>query len=338
MKYFSGDVGRGIKSTVHEYRWEFTIEETDVCIQLFIYLISNIRKVIYNQEVLKEEHPGPNNTYSYEFIMDGHHYRIVQAMDSLTQLFIDGESFDYNYTLERNKKEFSGNNNGKVCDIYTKEDDDVIQASNEIEFIKREKPKQNLNLSFGIKNNKNSINKKQNNLNKFKFGSGENIQPKKIQNNQNINNSNINNLIDLDNDFINNNNSDSDFNNFNLNQQNIQYNNNIINQRNYNDLNNINLNNINLNYNDNINNNNNFQNDIFDNQNKNNFPNNFNNGNNYINNNFPLDSNNLQNNNNYENNFDMNNNNNFNMNKDMNYNNYNHYDKSYKTTLKYTKD
>ena len=192
MKYFSGDVGRGIKSTVHEYRWEFTIEDSNVCIQLFIYLISNIRKVVYNQEVLKEEHPGPNNTFSYEFVMNGHHYRILQAMESLTQLFIDGESFDYNYTLERNKKEFSGNNSGKVCDIYTKEDDDVIQASNEIEFIKREKPKQNLNLSIGSKNNKNSINKKQNNLNKFKFDSGENIKPNKIQKNLNVNDSNTN--------------------------------------------------------------------------------------------------------------------------------------------------
>ena len=35
--------------------WEFTIEDTDVCIQLFVYLISNLRKVVYNHEVLKEE-------------------------------------------------------------------------------------------------------------------------------------------------------------------------------------------------------------------------------------------------------------------------------------------
>ena len=148
MKYFSRDVGKAIKSTVHEYRWEFTIEETDVCIQLFIYLISNIRKVVYNHEVLKEEHGGPNNTYSYEFINDGHHYKIVQV-DNLTQLFIDGASFDYNYTLERNKKEFEGNNNSKVCNIFNN-DTDEIQPSNEIEFIKNEKQKQKLNLSIGI--------------------------------------------------------------------------------------------------------------------------------------------------------------------------------------------
>ena len=105
MKYYSEDIGTAIKSTAHENRWEFTIEGREFCIQLFTYFISNLRKVVYNKEVLREEHGGSNNTYSFEFVMDGHHFRIVQSMESLVQLYIDGASFDYNYTLERNKKE-----------------------------------------------------------------------------------------------------------------------------------------------------------------------------------------------------------------------------------------
>ena len=80
MKYYSEDVGSTFKSTAHEYHWEFIIEDTKVCIQYFIYKISNIRKVVYNQKVLREEHSGKNNTYSFEFIMDGHHYKIIQAI------------------------------------------------------------------------------------------------------------------------------------------------------------------------------------------------------------------------------------------------------------------
>ena len=319
MKYFSEDVGRGIKSTVHEYRWEFTIEERNFCIQLFIYLISNIRKVVYNQEVLKEEHGGPNNTYSYEFYMDGHHFKIIQTYENLTQLLIDGESFDYNYTLERNKKEFDGSNNGKVCDIYTKEDDDVIQASNEIKFIKREKPKQILNLSIGIKNN-NILNKKQNNLNKFKFDSGENIKINQIEKNKNINNSNTNNLIDFNNDFDDDLKNNDEIKNFDLNYQNQQNRyNNMIDEDKYN------LNNFNFNYNNGINNNK-YQNNNFNNQNTNNYSNYLNNCNgNNMNNEKNFNNNNNQNNNFYNSNynFDMNNNNNnFNQNNN-NYNNFN---------------
>ena len=104
MNYYSEDIGSVIKSTLHEYRWDFTIENKEVFIQLYHYRISNIRKVVYNQKVLSEEHSGPYNTYFFEFIEDGHHYKIIQAANYLTQLLIDGESFDYNYTLERNKK------------------------------------------------------------------------------------------------------------------------------------------------------------------------------------------------------------------------------------------
>ena len=313
MKYFSRDVGKGIKSTVHEYRWEFTIEDTDVCIQLFVYLISNLRKVVYNHEVLKEEHGGPNNSYSYEFIKDGHHYKIVQAMDNLTQLFIDGASFDFNYTLERNKKEFEVNNNFKVNNIFNNGDTDDIQASNEIEFIKNEKQNKKLNLSIGIKKSS-SLNKKENNLNKFKFDSGENIKINKFnenQNNSNVKEINDNNLIDFDNDF----NNDHNNNNFGYNEQNNNINNNYYNGNSYNDLNKINFNS------NNEMNNNNYQYNNFNNQNTNN--NNFNNSNYYntnnINSEFSLNKNHTNNNmNNFNNiyNLEMNNNfNNFNINK-----------------------
>ena len=206
MKYFSEDIGSPFKTTAHEYRWEFTIEDTNVCIQYFIYKITNIRKVVYNQKVLREEHSGKNNTYSFDFIMDGHHYKIIQAINYLTQLFIDGELFDFIYSLERNKKEFERNKFGRVDNIYNKIDDNEIQSSNEINFIKHDKPKQILNLAIGIKNN-NKIDNKQNQLSKFKFDSGENIKINKNSNNIKTNtNNNINNLIDYDN---NNNNFDN---------------------------------------------------------------------------------------------------------------------------------
>ena len=218
MKYSSLEVGKNIKSAAHEYRWEFVIESQKVCIQFFIYRIFNKRKVVYNQKVLREEQSGENNTYSYEFIMDGHHYKIIQTLD-LTSLYIDGESFDYNYTLERSKKEFMKNERVS-SDIFT-EEDDGIQASNEIDFFKKENPKQIINLNFAKKNSNNG---KINNLNKFKFNIKESNENNYIRgNNNNKNNNNINsnhtnennnkNLIDLDdfNNDINVNNKYSDF-------------------------------------------------------------------------------------------------------------------------------
>ena len=222
MRYYSEDVGKVLKSTVHEYCWEFIIEEKRVCIQYFIHKISNIRKVVYNQQILKEEHSGKNNTYSYEFTIDGHHYKIIQSINYLTELYIDGYSFDYNYTLERNKKEFTDNKRENVCNILSGENDNTIQASNEIKFIKNYKPKQILNLSFDIKkSNDNNIIQKQNNLNKFKFDSGENIKTPFVENNNitKYQKNNNNNLIDFDNfnkkDNINKNNNIFD-NNFNF--------------------------------------------------------------------------------------------------------------------------
>ena len=241
MKYYSEDVGSTFKSTAHEYHWEFIIEDTKVCIQYFIYKISNIRKVVYNQKVLREEHSGKNNTYSFEFIMDGHHYKIIQAISYNTQLFIDGESFDFIYTLERNKKEFEGNKFGRVDNIYNKRDDNEIQSSNEINFIKQDKSKQILNLSIGIKN-ENNIDNKENKLRKFKFGNDENIAINKKENNINKNPNNNNNLIDLD--------SYNNTNNINKfekeNRINIINNVNILNMQN--DFNKFDNNNFNINY------------------------------------------------------------------------------------------
>ena len=117
MNYYSEDIGSVIKSTLHEYRWDFTIENKEVFIQLYDYRISNIRKVVYNQKVLREEHAKNENYYSFEFIMDGHHYKIIQSTGDIAQLYIDDISFDYIYTLDRNKREFEGNKVGKICDI-----------------------------------------------------------------------------------------------------------------------------------------------------------------------------------------------------------------------------
>ena len=260
MKYFSRDVGKGIKPTVHEYRWEFLIEDIDVCIQYFIFKISNIRKIVYNHTVLKEEHAGQNNFYSYEFIEEGHHYKVTQTGD-ITSLYIDGASFDYNYTLEKNKKEFNNGNVAKIYNIYTKEDNDVIQASNEINFYKHNKNKQVLNFNIDIKNVSNS-NKKNKNLNKFKFDSGEKIHINKYKLEKNVySNNNIeNNLIDFDKDYKSNNNNYSIFNNNQHIIQNInnndffiedQNNTNNNTDSNYNNNANINNNNLNQNYSNN---------------------------------------------------------------------------------------
>ena len=260
MKYFSRDVGKGIKPAVHEYRWEFLIEDIDVCIQYFIFKISNIRKIVYNHTVLKEEHAGQNNFYSYEFIEEGHHYKVTQTGD-ITSLYIDGASFDYNYTLEKNKKEFNNGNVAKIYNIYTKEDNDVIQASNEINFYKHNKNKQVLNFNIDIKNVSNS-NKKNKNLNKFKFDSGEKIHINKYKLEKNVySNNNIeNNLIDFDKDYKSNNNNYSIFNNNQHIIQNInnndffiedQNNNNNNTDSNYNNNANINNNNLNQNYSNN---------------------------------------------------------------------------------------
>ena len=255
MKYSSEDIGSAFKTLAHEYRWEFIIEDIDVCIQYFIYKISNIRKVVYNQKVLSEEHSGPYNTYFFEFIEDGHHYKIIQAANYLTQLLIDGESFDYNYTLERNKKEFDGNKFGRVDNIYNKKDDNSIQPSNEINFIKHDKPKQKFNVSIGIKNDNNIDNKqnKLNKLNKFKFGNGENNIINKNGNIKNENsNQKINNLIDFDNFNNDDNNHHNNINNFeNANKINNNSSINIMNFQNNNNYNKIDNNNFNFNKNQN---------------------------------------------------------------------------------------
>ena len=301
MKYSSQEVGQGIKSTAHEYRWEFIIESQKVCIQYFIFKIFNKRKVVYNQKVLREEQSGKNNTYNYEFIMDGHHYKIIQTLE-LTNLYIDGESFDYNYTLERSKKEFM-NKEKNSCDIYANEDEGEIQASNEIDFFKKEKPKQIVNISFNKKYSNNTS--KENNFYKFKFDSGENLKNMDIKKN---NDNNIFNGI-KDNNKINDNKNLIDFDDFNGENNNInenkyidilenkEENNLYINQ--YDNNLNLNINNFSQQNSNNIQNNNNLNYNQINNNSKNNNIFNFksNNGNNFI-----INSNNMNNNNiNYKN-------------------------------------
>ena len=209
MKYYSEDIGKIIKSFVHEYKWEFIIKGTKVCIQMFSYFISNTRRILYNNEELIDEHGGPNNTYNFEFTKEGHEYKIVQS-ENITQLYIDGSTFNYNYTLEKNKKEFQENKN-QVFSIKRKNNNLAIQPSNEIVFFKHDKQKQKPILDFNIKNEIIS-NLKENNLDKFNFNSGEDINIKIKKKNRNKSNSRHkrnkiynkttynNNLIDSDED------------------------------------------------------------------------------------------------------------------------------------------
>lgn len=271
MIYFSRDVGIAFKNSKHEYLWEFTIDEKRVCIQFFISYLTSKRKVAYNRKIIREE-PCFTDCYLFEFIIDGHSYKVNQTKD-ISDLFIDGESFNYYYTLEKNKKEFNGNEkpttNNIIPETYIIDDGDdngrEIKRLNEIKFIKSEKPKQNVNLSFKINLNKN----KENNLKNFKFSSNENNLYNKndnynnfengeesnnknniiCKNNNDIINKNFNDLIDLDDDIIDSNR------NFNDNQNNYNSQNNINNFNNFqnNNFKNMNSNNMNNNNNNNMN-------------------------------------------------------------------------------------
>ena len=204
MIYISEDVGGTFKSSKHQYIWEFTLDDKRISIQFFISKLSNKRKIIYNQKVIREEECKAN-IYSYEFIKDGHNFKVTQTMN-MSDLLIDGESFEHFYNLEKSKKEFYGEQKSNINSIVTNEgNNDSIQRSNEINFTKQEKPKQILNFSF--KKNYNLY--KENNLNKFKFNSSENNSNKIDYNSLNSNNNQKNeqnnnkkvNLIDFDNDF-----------------------------------------------------------------------------------------------------------------------------------------
>ena len=173
---------------------------------MFSYFISNTRRVLYNQEELIDEHGGPNNTYNFEFEKEGHQYKITQS-ENVTLLYIDGVTFDYNNSLEKNKKEF-GINKNQTINIQRKSHDISIKPSCEIIFMKREKPKKQI-LNFHIKNKINKI-EKENNLDKFEFDSGEDIKIKINKKSGNKKGSksrtnriymtNNNNLIDFEND------------------------------------------------------------------------------------------------------------------------------------------
>ena len=325
MKYTSKDVGSTIKSSKHQNIWEFTLDDKRFEIQYFMSKISNKRKIIYNQKVIREEECRAN-VYAYEFVMDGHTFKVVQTFD-IADLIIDGESFEHFYNLERTRREFNKEQNPNILSMVSGDLDNIkeesIQRSNEINFIKNEKPKQILRLSF---KNKSNINQ-ENNLKKFKFSLNGNNIHNENKNDYMKNENNKNNLIDFDNDdfnkknqmnYSNFNNNQNDINNYNLsnNSYNISYLNNNNNQNNSNnknilnnninllDLNNIfnnnssnNSSNYNKNQNSNINNNS--YNINFNNQNFNNSNNyNYNYNNNY---NINITNNNLGNNDNVNN-------------------------------------
>ena len=204
MNYISKDIGGTFKSSKHQYIWEFTLDDKRINIQFFVSKLSDKRKIIYNQKVIREEE-SKDNSYSYEFVMDGHNYKISQNLDT-SDLLIDGGSFEYFYNLEKSRNECYGDQKANINSIISEdnfnENQSNIQRLNEINFIKQEKPKQILNFSF--KNNYNNNTKSENNLRKFKFG--ENNSYNNNNNNfnmQNNNNNNIKNLIDFD-DFNNN--------------------------------------------------------------------------------------------------------------------------------------
>ena len=235
MKYYSKDIGKLIKSLVHEFCWQFTIEETKVCIKMFSYLISNTRRIFYNKEELVDEHGGPNDTYNYEFKKEGHEYKIIQS-ENVTRLFIDGLTFNHYYYLDKNKKELEGNNN-QILSLQRKKKKLTIQRSTDCIFTKRDLEKQKPIMTFNIKSKLNN-HFKENNLNKSTINFGEDVKIKIIKKNKNKNNyrfkkkqnftiTNNNNLIDSNNEndiiFYNNNNNSNKFNLINKNYLNFDF-------------------------------------------------------------------------------------------------------------------
>ena len=172
MHYFSREIGELIKSTKKEFNWGFTLEDRDISIQYFVSKFGSKRRIVYNQKVIRTEECLKNN-YSFEFIMDGHNYKIIHTVD-LVDLLVDGESFGHSYNLEISKREFNEGQDPNINNIVADIDHNVehanIKGINEIVFIKQEQPKQILNFSIGnnIKENKES------NLKNFQFSYGEN--------------------------------------------------------------------------------------------------------------------------------------------------------------------
>ena len=335
LVYTSRDCGRTIKSSKHEYVWEFTVDDQKVMIQYFISRVSLKRKILYNKKVISREYCS-DNYYSHEFNIDGHNYKVSETYN-FSDLLIDGVSFDHLYTLQKNSNEFSKEQRPTTYYVKTEnyqiEDKSRIQRSNEINLRKKEnKDEKILNFSFKANNLRSNNN---NNLRKFKFNDKEKhlnieannnnktfvIPSKNNYNNFNTvqNNNKKINLIDFDDDIFENNNTkqNNNTNNFNCQKNNYNQANNL--NGNANDFNNqifdIRNNNNSNNYNNNNKNNRNSYNNNIQNGNNNNFNlldlNIFNNYNNSM----------MNNNNNL--NFNNNNNNNVNNNTNFNFNNYN---------------
>ena len=120
MVYISRDIGNTFKSSKHQYIWEFTLDEKRISIQFLVSKLTDKRKIIYNQKVIREE-LCENNIYSYEFVMDGHTYKVTQALE-MADLLIDGESFEHFYNLEKSKKEFSGFQKSNINSIVSEQE------------------------------------------------------------------------------------------------------------------------------------------------------------------------------------------------------------------------
>jgi hypothetical protein len=324
LVFTSRDCGRTIKSSKHEYVWEFTVDDQKVMIQYFISRVSLKRKILYNKKVISREYCS-DNYYSHEFNIDGHNYKVSETYN-FSDLLIDGVSFDHLYTLQKNSNEFSKEQRPTTYYVKTEnyqiEDKSRIQRSNEINLRKKEnKDEKILNFSFKANNLRSNNN---NNLRKFKFNDKEKhlnletnnnnktfvIPSKNNYNNCNtVQNSNKKiNLIDFDDDSFENNNNkqDNNKNDFNFQKNTCNQNNNLI------DANDFNNQIFDIRNNNNLNNNTNYYN------------NNNNNTNNQNNNNFNLlDLNIFNNNNSMMNNNNSNNNNNMNNNRNINFNNYN---------------
>ena len=230
MIYISRDVGGALKSSKHQFVWGFTLDDKRILIHFYISYLTHKKKIIYNQKVIREE-DFYKDIYSYEFAMDGHNYKVVQTYDT-ADLFVDSESFQHFYNLEKTKQAFLEEKNpniNRIISDYNIDEEEVcdnnIQRSNEINFSKQDKEKQKKLLNFSFKKNSGNENgtKKENNLYKYKFsadlnqknfGNNNNNNFFNNQNNNNNNNNNNtknNNLMDFD--CLNDNNNNLNLNN-----------------------------------------------------------------------------------------------------------------------------
>lgn len=258
LVYVSRNVGGTFKSSKHQFIWEFTIDNKRVSVQFFDSKLTNKKKIVYNQRIIREEE-DKKDIYTHSFIMDGHNYKVEENF-GVADLQIDEESFEHLYQLQKNKQEFYEVANPTINNIESGsifntniDENSRVQKLSDINFFKKQTEAKNSKpnvINFAFKEEKR--NNGNDNLRNFKFSNPErnsNFQsePKASYINKN-NSNNSNNLLDLEeiygnekdrnnnqnwNNFSNNNNSNF-INNYNNNS--VDYNNNS--QWNYNTENN----------------------------------------------------------------------------------------------------